>query len=369
MKIKLITLTMALAGLFLWGCDEPEELTTATVSSTSEANTVVTCCPYPEKIDFNQYAAGTIPSEVHAASGAGPIGVYGINPQFPSQNAAMIFDSSNPTGGDSDLKTPGYANSADLKKVLIVSEDLNTNEPNDTDRNGAILKFDFSKIGPVLICSLDIIDLETRENESGKVIFYGKDGKISESALPTPGDNAVATANFGVAGVLQMEIILNGSSAIDNIKFCVKKEEPPADRGCTRTQGYWKNHSKYGPAPYDATWAKLGEDNIFYYSLLTNYLEINTPSAGGNAYHILARQFIAARLNMLAGASAPDEVEDAMADAHDLFNDPDNTPITIGLLRGSDPLRKEFLRLAEILDDYNNGRIGPGHCDEEDQEK
>ena len=36
--------------------------------------------------------------------------------------------------------------------------------------------------------------------------------------------------------------------------------------GCTYTQGYWKTHSRYGPAPYDTTWAKVGEDTPFYLS-------------------------------------------------------------------------------------------------------
>ena len=31
------------------------------------------------------------------------------------------------------------------------------------------------------------------------------------------------------------------------------------DTPCTLTQGYWKTHSSYGPAPYDVTWAILGD--------------------------------------------------------------------------------------------------------------
>jgi hypothetical protein len=33
--------------------------------------------------------------------------------------------------------------------------------------------------------------------------------------------------------------------------------------GCTLTPGYWKTHSKYGPAKYDTTWALKGEDTPF----------------------------------------------------------------------------------------------------------
>lgn len=67
--------------------------------------------------------------------------------------------------------------------------------------------------------------------------------------------------------------------------------------GCTLTQGYWKTHSKYGPAPYDDAWALLmpnGEDTTFCLSNLSNYTVLWTNPRGGNAYYILAHQFIAA---------------------------------------------------------------------------
>ena len=32
---------------------------------------------------------------------------------------------------------------------------------------------------------------------------------------------------------------------------------PGQETVCTRTQGYWKTHSEYGPAEYDETWNEL----------------------------------------------------------------------------------------------------------------
>jgi len=131
--------------------------------------------------------------------------------------------------------------------------------------------------------------------------------------------------------------------------------------GCTRSQGYWKTHSMYGPAPYDSTWELLGEDSAFFLSNKSNYEVMWTPPSGGNAYYILAHQYIATHLNFLGGAD-PFDIQEAFDDATDLFEM--YTPEYIGGLKGNNPIRQEFLALSEMLDDYNNGIIGPGKCEE-----
>ena len=58
----------------------------------------------PETINFEGIPAGTI---VFAVFGSGPVGVSAVNPNFAvANNAAIIFDSANPTGGDVDLGAP-----------------------------------------------------------------------------------------------------------------------------------------------------------------------------------------------------------------------------------------------------------------------
>lgn len=133
--------------------------------------------------------------------------------------------------------------------------------------------------------------------------------------------------------------------------------------GCTLTQGYWKTHSEYGPAPYDDTWALLpqGADTPFFLSGKSWYEVLWTPPQGGNAYYILANQYIAARLNILNGADTTPEVEAALAWAEDnLFEV--NTPGD----KLSKTLRNEALKQAALLDGYNMGLVGPGHCSEVD---
>ena len=96
--------------------------------------------------------------------------------------------------------------------------------------------------------------------------------------------------------------------------------KPPPEPGCTLTQGYWKTHSKYaGAKKYDATWALIGEDTAFFSSGKTWYQAINTSSAGGNAYYILAHQYIAAKLNLAGGASSTPAVATALAGAEAFY--------------------------------------------------
>jgi hypothetical protein len=144
------------------------------------------------------------------------------------------------------------------------------------------------------------------------------------------------------------------------------------DGGCTLTPGYWKTHSIYGPAPYDDTWGQVGEDTWFFYAEdeygtpQSYYQVLWTSPQGGNAYYILAHAWIAAYLNTLNGASVPDEVAVAMAQAEAWFDDPDHTPDYAAGLKGNAGREERalLLMIASYLDDYNNGVYGPGHCSE-----
>ena len=71
---------------------------------------------------------------------------------------------------------------------------------------------------------------------------------------------------------------------------------------------------------------------------------------------------MAARLNVLNGASASSSVTSAISTATSLFGS--YTPAQIGALSSSSSLRKQFVALAATLASYNEGLTGPGHCDE-----
>jgi hypothetical protein len=133
-------------------------------------------------------------------------------------------------------------------------------------------------------------------------------------------------------------------------------------QGWTLTPGYWKTHSSLGPAPYDETWAQLpqGAHTPFFLSGASYHQVLWTPPAG-NSYYILSHAYIAAQLNGLNGANTA-VVAAALAEATTLFQT--YTPAAIKALKPSSAVRQRFVTLGGLLDAYNNGLTGPGHCSE-----
>lgn len=125
-------------------------------------------------------------------------------------------------------------------------------------------------------------------------------------------------------------------------------------KGCVRTQGYWSNKpGVVWPAPYNRNATFFGSD--------LTWQEILDSPTRGDAYLILAHQYIAAVLNRAAGASAPPAVQGVISGATAWFNG----DVTLGECRaGGCPLQRSW---AAILDAYNNGTYpgAPRHCDED----
>lgn len=205
-------------------------------------------------------AAGTIVSTIEGDLGT-VVGVNGTNPILGATNAAMIFDSSCPpggiptdcSGGDLDLGTPnqafggpgvgaaGASNTTALGNVLIITEDLNSGNPDDADVIGAGFSFDFP--GDVTVDSIAILDVEANEPSATVELFDSTLTSLGVFSLPQVGDNGVAVVGLGpTSGVRQMVVVLNGSGAIDNIVFT---PEDGGGEGCT--PGYWKNHLEDWP--------------------------------------------------------------------------------------------------------------------------
>jgi hypothetical protein len=150
----------------------------------------------------------------------------------------------------------------------------------------------------------------------------------------------------------------------------------PCPTGCTLTQGYWKTHSILGPAPFDDAWNNIpespyapastgtAEQLAFFYSSQSWYQMFWTAPKGGNVYYILGHQYAAAVLNVLNGAD-PSAITATLDSALALLSDTNATPDKIGKLKGSDAVRAQWINLAGILGSYNEGKIGPGHCDED----
>ncbi|MGY2131519.1 hypothetical protein ACW9KT_04800 [Hymenobacter sp. HD11105] len=152
---------------------------------------------------------------------------------------------------------------------------------------------------------------------------------------------------------------------------CNNNPNPPT---CTYTQGFWKNH---GPNPsgnnsnewdYNTNTFGMTLGTITYTaSQLQRIFE--TP-VQGNGLISLAHQLIAAKLNVANGASttiAPTalpgggtttSILDVITAANTLIGSRVIPPIGSGSLAP-----KTTSALTGILGAYNEGTIGPGHCD------
>jgi uncharacterized protein DUF5979 len=145
-----------------------------------------------------------------------------------------------------------------------------------------------------------------------------------------------------------------GNDAGAKFTFTNTFTPPPPPSFCTATLGFWKNH----PELWDGAGEKVVLTTTTFFNSGQNYLTIlGTPSAGGNAYIILAKQYIAAVLNTNGGASGNASVDAAIAGAAAYF-----AGAPAGIPNPVDPTRSQLLGWATTLDQFNNGVIGPGHC-------
>lgn len=171
-----------------------------------------------------------------------------------------------------------------------------------------------------------------------------------ESPVFNPPSTTPVTASIDVTAGAAYEVWFKNVKAV-----------PPPSGGCTYTQGFWKTHSDRGPAPYSSGWQALGlaeEDTPFFNSGASWYTVFWTAPRGGNAFYILAHQYMAAKLNALNGAGTTPEVDDALSSAESLFGG-----LAAGATTIDSALRADALAWASTLDAYNNGVTGPGHCE------
>ena len=272
--------------------------------------------------------------------------------------------------GDGGKRTSSFANDTPLGNMLIINRTNQASQAYDYNSGGKIL-FDFSSLGTVTLKSVTVLDIDSYEAGS-KVVLYGANSLvIKEVLMAVSGNNGKQVLDLGnTKGVSRMEIILgpagispngslSGSGAIDNIEFFRETKEV---YGCTLTQGYWKTHAEVGSKKFDATWGDL-PGKVFYGSGMTYIDLMNTAPKGGNAYVTLAHQYIAAILNMKK-ASSPTEVNDVVLKATAYFSAMDKSKYLNTISAPYTTVKREDLvKWASILANYNEGKIGPGHCD------
>ena len=190
--------------------------------------------------------------------------------------------------------------------------------------------------------------------------------------------------------------------ACDTVTFDVDNVPPPGI--CPRTPGYWKNWSCYDDSgnqcekggdvqdPENTKWLleeaigataegfiMIGdlqlypEDGLQAIAILEmrdlSSTKKNNNMANDAAYK-LARNLLAAKLNVAAGAVTCSALFHAIEDGQALLKDIDfvGTGSYLGP-KSRDPLRTDALELAGILDAYNNGMLEGCECSDYDDEE
>jgi uncharacterized repeat protein (TIGR01451 family) len=193
------------------------------------------CLPY---ITFETNGGGAdLPAGTVVDNEYASLGMH-VTTNDPVNHPAMIFDTANPTGGDTDLGTPNQdfggpgvgagggigepgANSVALGKVLIVSEDGNSANPNDYGGGGTIIfQFDF----PVYVDAVAILDVDFGETGGSVKAFDAGGGLIASAPIDDLGDNSVQTVTLGAVGVRRLEVKFASSGAVSALLFCA---DPP----------------------------------------------------------------------------------------------------------------------------------------------
>lgn len=327
-----------------------------------------------------------------ALAASGQVEVINTNPVKPATLESVSVDVSGI--GAAAVDCPSLLIAAGSSLVCSFSIDL----PDDAQRTATVtvvqLNFDHALDGAAtpngdtrtFVGYLDIDPAGATGSETDRCVDLSDDylGQTHDLGVACADDSPVVRSFTGpividedsaceltVANLARLVTQDSGTELTDTTELVVLRTDCDAGSGCVRTPGYWGTHSVYGPAPTDPVWALVGEDTPFFLATdaegdaLSWYQVLGTAPRRGNAYFILARAYIAATLNGLSGASASDQVQDALAEAETLFST--WTVQQVGALRGNQPPRPRMIELAGILDQYNNGigDIGPDSCSEE----
>jgi len=190
-----------------------------------------TCLPtlyFESDPNGNAFNLGQIIDDEYAAWGVQ------VTTNDPTNHPAMIFDSSNPTGGDDDLGTPNEdfggpgvgtggksgqlgENKIPQGKILIISEDNDPNDPDDKGDGGTIT-FTFNQA--MRIDEVHVLDID--ENGSKIQAFDAATGGnlIREVSMQNLGDNSFQIVPVNVSNARRLEIIFAGSGGIPAVVFC-----------------------------------------------------------------------------------------------------------------------------------------------------
>lgn len=187
--------------------------------------------PCPQVINFDETSTG-IPLTLQAGQWiTGQFQNIGVNISVTNlgigPDKAILFDSENPTGGDTDLLTPNPnvpGNDTPLGLVLIIAEnDVDTDpadglvdDPDDEAGGGQILyTFDYD----VTFISARVLDVDGNEIDFFR-FFDENDVEIANILIPDLPDGNVQLIQGPISGVRKIRLDLGGSGAMTRLRFC-----------------------------------------------------------------------------------------------------------------------------------------------------
>lgn len=170
-------------------------------------------------VTWDEFAPGDIMSNVYVPD-MGWMTVYAYD-KFMTQgptNQAMIFDSTNPSGGDNDLHSgPGSNIPESLGNLLIISEDMDASDPDDS-RYGGTFVFDLSAI-PYVVEAQDLVVVDTED--SGTISCLFPRGGEKRITIPEVTNSYMETVSLGCNYVTKISVQIPGSAALDALTLCM----------------------------------------------------------------------------------------------------------------------------------------------------
>ena len=184
-------------------------------------------CPITT-IDFDSDADGdplNLPAGLEITTQLDGVTVSAVNNNNNHPDRAILFDTANPTGGDTDLATPGTHATNNLARgmVLIIAEndigiagDGIVDNPDDESAGGILrLVFDADRT----FRSATVLDIDAGEPASIELFDAG--GAHLGSFPFTPlGNNSIETVVGDVDGVRRLELHMTGSGALADVSTC-----------------------------------------------------------------------------------------------------------------------------------------------------
>jgi hypothetical protein len=246
-------------------------------------------CDDIQVIDFEGLLTGKIVAEQYASLG---LHISADNAVSGHPDLAIIFDSANPTGGDTDLGTPNGdfggpgvgtggqlgqrgENSIAQGKVLIIAE--NSTDSNgdgrvdvpDDEAGGGTISFLFDT--PVDIVGVDILDIDAPEVAGAAEARDQNGGLLATGHMLALGNNSFQFVPVETNNVSRLNVSFPGSGAVARLLYCV----PPPTEVCDVTSSGTYIDAEHNTAVVNpsATYSFAGVASTVSGFVGTGYLE------------------------------------------------------------------------------------------------